>query len=76
VPDREAYDDWKNVKGFSLVGPTSFFPHMDDVWQRLVNEMSSQLEETESVLALRDDEVCCVHGRKVEILSYSLEQLR
>jgi hypothetical protein len=69
VPGRATYEDWNSVSGFRLVGPVSFFPHMNDGWKTLLHEKKAQLGETESVLALRDDEVCCVHGTRVEVLS-------
>ena len=72
VPNRESYEDWKDVRGFRLVGPVSFFPHMNDTWQSLVHEKESQFDDNERLLALRDVDVCCVRGNQVEIVSSSL----
>mmetsp|Transcript_56757 Transcript_56757/g.159363 ORF Transcript_56757/g.159363 Transcript_56757/m.159363 type:complete len:387 (-) Transcript_56757:60-1220(-) len=71
VPSRENYADWKAVKGFGLVGDASFFPHMDDKWQSLVEEKSGQHSDAGSTYCLRDEEACCVQGkhRQSKVLS-------
>ena len=63
VPNMETYDDWKHVQGMSLVGPYSFFPHMDDQWDTLVKEKSRELESV-PIICLRDGDVCFVDGVK------------
>jgi hypothetical protein len=71
VPGKEAYEDWTGVKGFGLVGSSSFFPHMGDRWQDLVNEKKSDIATDSEVYCLRDDEICCVDGssRSISVLS-------
>jgi hypothetical protein len=73
VPGKETYDDWKGVKGFGLVGDSSFFPHMGDQWKELVAEKQNGMPATSKVYCLRDEEVCCVDGRtkSIEIVSSS-----
>jgi hypothetical protein len=67
VPGKETYEDWESVKGFGLVGNSSFFPHMDDQWKELVAEKQNGMPATSKVYCLRDEEVCCVDGRKKSI---------
>lgn len=70
VPGREDYGDWKDVTGFGLVGKASFFPHMEDQWQELVDKKSADLDGEKYVYCLRDEDACCVEGdREVKVLS-------
>ncbi|GKY99838.1 hypothetical protein MPSEU_000937600 [Mayamaea pseudoterrestris] len=57
----ESYEDWKGTPGLSLVGQYSFFPHMDDQWNELVNDKSASLAPS-TPICLRDSEVCQVTG--------------
>ena len=72
VPGRENYVDWKDVKGFGLVGDTSFFPHMDDRWHALVQEKTSDPNKIGTLHCLRDDEACCVEGNLRRSTVFSL----
>ena len=70
VPGKETYDDWKGVKGFSLAGDASFFPHMGEQWRPLVEEKRTELAG-DNVFCLRDDEVCYVNGSDKSIAVFS-----
>jgi hypothetical protein len=61
VPGMETYQDWDDTNGLQLVGPYSFFPHMEDHWDDVVNDMSQHLPS--NVICLRDGDVCVVDGR-------------
>ena len=72
----EAYTDWADVHGLALSGPTSFFPHMEDQWEPLVEDRIQALPQDDAVdkespilCCLRDEEVCFVEGRKKSIHS-------
>jgi len=67
VPGREQYEDWTDLKGFGLVGEASFFPHMGDQWQELVDAKLLERGDKRSVYCLRDDQVCCIEGKKRQI---------
>ena len=76
VPGMETYDEWTDVKGLDLSGPTSFFPHMEDQWQPLVDDRVQALpqesksdEESPILCCIRDEDVCYVEGRKNSIQS-------
>ena len=75
VPGMETYEDWKGVKGFALAGDSSYFPHMDDQWQSLVDTKRNDLEGSRNVYCLRDEEVCYVDGTKksISVLSHTVE---
>jgi len=45
VPGMESYEDWSDVPGLGLVGPYSFFPHMDDAWAELVREKRGRMKQ-------------------------------
>ena len=72
----ETYEDWTNVKGLDLAGPTSFFPHMEDQWQTLVDDRIQALpqddsahEESPILCCLTDEDVCFVDGRTKSVHS-------
>lgn len=69
VPGKETYDDWLDVKGFQFAGASSIFPHMDDQWEDLVNEKTTDLA-FDSLYCLREEEVCCLTGaaQKIDII--------
>jgi hypothetical protein len=74
VPGREAYDDWKDVKGLGLAGSVSFFPHMEDQWQPMVDDRVRELPpagdfESPVLCCLADDQVCYVDGCATSIQS-------
>lgn len=78
VPGREMYHDWKDVRGLSLVGSVSFFPHMEDRWQTLVEERVKELprpqegyecNEMQILSCLKEEQVCFVDGRKGMVTS-------
>jgi len=60
VPGMETYDDWKNVEGLGMVGDMSFFPHMSEEWESLVDEKLKDL--TLQVSCLGEEDVYCVDG--------------
>ena len=65
VPGMESYDDWKGVKGFGLAGKDSFFPHMTEQWQDLVERKQQEIKSddpSKKVYCLRDDQLCYVNG--------------
>lgn len=57
VPDRPTYEDWAEVSGLGLVGAASFFPHMEQLWEALVEEKKLQ-----GIVALREEDVMYVDG--------------
>jgi peptidase E len=60
VPGKKSYDKWIDCKGFSFVGDNSFFPHMSNDWETLVQQKkTSKLSNT---VCLREEDVCCVIG--------------
>ena len=71
VPGMESYKDWQGVKGLDVVGGRSFFPHMNDQWQTLVEEKRISWEDGSAVVCLRDDEVCFVDGSQKRITQLS-----
>jgi Peptidase family S51 len=62
VPGRQQYSDWDQVAGLGMVGPHSFFPHMTDEWQPLVDRKREEDGGNKSVVCLRDQDVCLVDG--------------
>jgi hypothetical protein len=88
VAGRETYQDWKHVQGLSLVGCTSFFPHMEDHWQSVVNDRTKELIEyldyeneggssydfklLPTVCCLSDEQACLVEGEKQSIQVVSM----
>jgi hypothetical protein len=70
VPGREGYEDWRDVPGLRLAGPHSFFPHMSEAWQPLVDRRAREMKgsgagsgrERGAVVCLRDQDVCLVDG--------------
>jgi hypothetical protein len=52
------------VKGFGLAGDVSFFPHMHDQWQSLVEEKTAERSDEEKVYCLTDEDACCVEGKR------------
>jgi Peptidase family S51 len=71
VPGREQYRDWDAVGGLGMVGPHSYFPHMTDDWQPLVDRKRMDDDRNNCVVCLRDQDVCLVDGsaRALTILS-------
>lgn len=65
VPGMEDYASWKNVPGLGLAGDLSFFPHMENQWQHVVDQ--KRLDVTSQVLCLRDEDVLCVNGLTKEM---------
>ncbi|KAL7527102.1 hypothetical protein ACHAXR_001803 [Thalassiosira sp. AJA248-18] len=64
VTGKETYDDWLDCKGFEFVGDRSFFPHMSDDWNDLVEEKVETQNLGENVYCLREEDACCVIGGK------------
>jgi hypothetical protein len=66
-PSRSRYQDWRDVPGMGLVGRHSFFPHMSDAWQTLVDQKQSERVSGGTngdwrVVCMRDKDVCLVDG--------------
>jgi len=59
VPGRENHQSWEGVLGLGLVGDASFFPHMNDSWNDLVEEKQQTLSHVE---CLNEEHVVCVRG--------------
>jgi len=57
VSDRPTYNDWADVSGLGLVGAASFFPHMEQRWEALVEEKSLR-----DIVPLREEDVMYVDG--------------
>lgn len=75
VPGKETYADWKGVKGFGLAGKNvSFFPHMGEQWQPLVDKKQTELPDGSTVYYLRDEELCCVEGKRQSLSELSVCQ--
>jgi hypothetical protein len=70
VPMMETYADWKNIKGLRMAGNYSFFPHMDNEWNELVKEKSTELPS--DLICLRDEEACFVNGQSKSIQRLSI----
>ena len=64
VPGKETYDDWLDCNGFGFAGNHSFFPHMSDDWQDVVEENVEAQNLGSNVYCLREENVCCVIGDK------------
>ncbi|OEU07847.1 hypothetical protein FRACYDRAFT_174392 [Fragilariopsis cylindrus CCMP1102] len=70
VPGRETYEDWTYIKGLDAAGGDSFFPHMEDQWQDMVQRQTKHLVEsgistqTSSVRCVRDDDSYVVDSRQ------------
>ena len=65
VPGKETYADWRGDKpsfGLNLVGDASFFPHMSDDWDELVEEKRSSLPKDSALYCLREWDAFCVEG--------------
>jgi Peptidase family S51 len=62
VPGRQQNSDWDSVAGLGMVGPHSYFPHMTDEWQPLVDRKRGEDDGNKSVVCLRDQDVCLVDG--------------
>lgn len=58
VPGRGRYADWDGVDGMSLVGSASFFPHMTENWQAVVDRQS----RGRNIVCLSDGDACLVDG--------------
>jgi peptidase E len=74
VPDRAQADDWIGASGLGLVGPHSFFPHMNDSWNDLVAEKMPTLSA--ETYCLRDEDVMRVRGsdRSCRLTSARIEE--
>jgi peptidase E len=74
VADRPQADDWIGAPSLGLVGPHSFFPHMNDSWNDLVAEKQPTLSA--QAYCLRDEDVLCVRGldRSCRLTSASVEE--
>lgn len=59
VAGREYPEDWEGVPGLGLVGDASFFPHMDECWNDLVESKKQTLTRVE---CLNESDVLCVRG--------------
>jgi peptidase E len=85
VPGRETYDNWKDTRGLGLVGSTSFFPHMEDQWQSLVEKRVEELpcpQQTKGydklpiLCCLDEEQICLVDGRRRMMESTGLLNFR
>eukprot|EP00980_Cylindrotheca_fusiformis_P002727 scaffold629_cov140-Cylindrotheca_fusiformis.AAC.4 len=75
VPDRPTYKDWADVRGLSLAGDISIFPHMDDTWTPLVEEKISEWNESKNIVrCLWDEDVLCIDGRRRTVQELSTKQ--
>ena len=69
---RLAFGDWAGYVGLGFAGDAAFFPHMDDVWEELVEEKQQQMgEESATVYCLREWEACCVDGEAEKLFVVS-----
>lgn len=80
VPDKATYDDWNGYRGMCFLGPdASIFPHMDDHFERLVQEKTKQIIEKDGngakVYSLREWEACCVDAEAGDVFVVGGEQL-
>lgn len=80
VPGRATYDDWKVVSALGLAGSVSFFPHMEEQWQAMVDNQiqgSSEAtipnaeEDAPIICCLCDQDACFVEGHSKSILLQS-----
>jgi len=64
VPGMEKPEDWKGIKGMSLLGDTniSFFPHMSPTWKNLVDERRSTIQG--KAFTLEENQVVLVDGKR------------
>jgi peptidase E len=65
VPGRETYEDWKGKIGLNLAGGASFFPHMSDDFDSLVEEKRDDLneymqDESDNLFAIREEGCCFI----------------
>ena len=79
VPGKETYDDWYGYKGMSFAGPdTSIFPHMEETWEDLVQEKTTQMIKEDgncvNVYSLHEWEACCIDGDAEKVFLVSGEQ--
>mmetsp|Transcript_35133 Transcript_35133/g.53901 ORF Transcript_35133/g.53901 Transcript_35133/m.53901 type:complete len:102 (+) Transcript_35133:485-790(+) len=58
VPGIEDPSDWVGVPGLQLVGDASFFPHMDEAYEELLEEKKKTIESP--VVALTDQDAFAV----------------
>lgn len=73
VPERETHEDWAGYRGMGFAGEAAIFPHMDDVWDDLVEEKKQQLGAESTVYCLREWEACCVDGKARQLFVTSGE---
>ena len=73
MPEKETYDEWKGHLGLAMAGSRSFFPHMSNDWETLVEEKKSAMDENKAscVVCLGEFDACCVDGtaRKAMIVT-------
>ena len=70
VPGMEEYDDWKEVKGLSLAGQSSFFPHMSPDWEEVVQRKKDGItardercdNNSDLLYCLQEGESFCIDG--------------
>jgi len=66
VPGKESYEDWKGEIGLNFAGGASFFPHMSDDWNSLIDEKKGSLPPNGDLYCLQEWDACCIEGSKVD----------
>ena len=84
-PNRPNYEDWKGIAGLDLIGENvSFFPHMTEQWQSLVDRKMERMTSeaaissdssspAPTVYCLRDDQALRIDGSGIEPLRTLLQ---
>lgn len=67
VPGKETYEDWKGEIGLNFAGGASFFPHMSDNWNSLIDEKKGNLPPNGDLYCLQEWDACCIEGSKVDL---------
>ena len=67
VPGKETYEDWKGEIGLNFAGGASFFPHMSDNWNSLIDEKKGSLPPNGDLYCLQEWDACCIEGSKVDL---------
>lgn len=70
VKGMEQYKDWVGVRGLSIIGNKSFFPHMSDMWE---NRVRPEIEKDPDVICLTDLQTCCIVSNGAEVKITILE---